>query len=156
LGPLHDYLDLVEKKKRKDKMTSDETLDQILSDSQLRDIVADALGRPMALLKKKFAAGKTSWGVPCQLCLCYFPQGSFEAFPSKPVRALWKEVAANDNIPFLDMTDDFQAFRYTYFPFSGLIGIDHFGKDGHTLFAELLAYELIKKKIIPFKTSNSQ
>ncbi len=151
-GPMRGYCELLDKEKKEGKIRNGAPFVQILSDPPLRDFLSTAIGRPMALFKKKFDAGKTSWGTPCRLCLCYFPQATFLNFPSASVRTFWKEVAFKDDISYLDMTDDFQAFRYTYYPFSGLEGQDHFSKDGHTLFAQLLAYELINQKIIPFKT----
>jgi hypothetical protein len=72
----------------------------------------------MALLKKKLDSMKTSAGVPCQLGMCYFPQGMLENFPYKSIRNFWKEVCLKDQIYYLDLTDDFLVTRLTYFPFS--------------------------------------
>jgi hypothetical protein len=152
-GPLHDFFSLLEKKKMDTRISAWE---QWLLDEQLRDRLADIMSRPLAMLKNKFDAVKTGQVSSCQLCLCYFPAGSFGAFPYKSERALWKGITSKNNLPFLDMTDDLMATRYTYYPLSDMIATDHFSKDGHAFFAELLAYELIKNKIIPFQTPNSQ
>jgi hypothetical protein len=152
-GPLHDFFELVEKKKM--ESTPDKWSDWI-KDPQLRDMLVDIIGRPEGLLKKKYNSIKTSSGSPCQLCLCYFPSAAFSTFPSRTTRSLWKDIASKNGLAFLDLTNDFIAARYTYFPFSDMIGTDHFSVNGHSFFAQILAYELIKNKIIPFKTSVSQ
>lgn len=151
-GPLHDFFDLVAKKKM------DGTPDgysQWLADSELKDKLGDIMGLPIGLLKKKLNAIKSGEGTSCQLCLCYYPEG-YRMAPSKPERIFWKDIASKNNVAFLDMTDDFTATRYTYFPLSDTGDEDHFTTDGHALMAQLLAYELIKNKIIPFKKSDSQ
>jgi hypothetical protein len=113
------------------------------------------MGLPIGLLKKKLSSIKASEDASCRLCLCYYPTGS-NMTPSKPRRSFWKDLASKNGVDFLDLTDDFTATRYTYYPFSIILATDHYSKDGHELFAQLLAYELIKNKIIPFKKSGSQ
>ena len=151
-GPLHDFFDLVAKKKM---IGTIDGYSQWLSDPELRDKLANILGLPIGLLKKKLNSIKDVEGASCQLCLCYYPEGSMMA-PSKSERVFWREIAVKNGASYLDMTDDFTATRYTYFPLSDMGSEDHFTTGGHTLMAQLLAYELIKSKIIPFKKSDSQ
>jgi len=146
-GPLHDLFSLIEKKKEN---TTPDGFVHWLSDPELKGKLIDLLGLPIGLLKKKLSLIKASEDKSCQLCVCYYPAGS-NLSPSKPERAFWKDVAAKNSVAFLDMTDDFVATRYTFCPISDLQGPDHFTKDGHMLMAQLLAYELIKNNIIPFK-----
>jgi DNA-binding beta-propeller fold protein YncE len=151
-GPLRDFFDLVAKKKKDPGMSS---FGQWLADPELKNKLIDILGLPIGLLKKKLGLIKASEDKSCQLCVCYYPAGS-NLSPSKPERAFWKEVAAKNSVAFLDLTDDFVVTRYTFCPISDMQGPDHFTKDGHMLMAQLLAYELIKNKIIPFKTYASK
>jgi hypothetical protein len=151
-GPLREFFDLLEKRKTETKVAGEWSMEKLLADDQLKEKMEGLMGRPLGLLQKKFDESKTSWGVPPQVCICYFPQGKF---PYKSHRAFWKEVCAKEKLAFIDMTDDFRAFRYTYFPISDMLGNDHFSKDGHTFMAQLLAHELIRGKIIPFKTADS-
>jgi hypothetical protein len=156
-GPLHDFFDLCQKKKlltvAQDGKWSLSTFEKLIADPEVDERIKDLMGKPMGLLKKKLDDLKTSSGTACQLDLCYFPQGSLTGFPYKSERKFWKEICAKDEVGFLDLTDDFLVTRLTYYPFSDMEGNDHFSKDGHTLLAHLLAYELVKNKMIPFTQS---
>ncbi|HTA76463.1 MAG TPA: hypothetical protein VK791_04840, partial [bacterium] len=155
-GPLHDFFELCQKNKflttAQDGRWNLAPFEKLITDREVEERIEGLMGRPMGLLKKKLDNIKTSSGVSCQLDLCYFPQGSLTGFPYKSERSFWKEICEQDETGFLDLTDDFLVTRLTYYPFSDMEGNDHFSKDGHTLFAHLLAYELVKNNMLPFKS----
>jgi hypothetical protein len=157
-GPLHSFFELCQKK---NFLTVEQggkwylsPFEKLITDREVENRTEDLMGRPLGMLKKKLDNLKTSSGKSCQLDLCYFPQGSLTGFPYKSERNFWKEICVKDEVGFLDLTDDFLVTRLTYYPFSDMEGNDHFSKDGHTLFAHLLAYELVKNNMIPFKPAN--
>lgn len=162
-GPVYDLFKICEEKKilvvgSDGQLKAMPTLDQMAADPQIREKLIQVVGRPLEVLNEKMKSEKTGEGVPRRFVFCFFPNADvFSNFtpPSKTQRNFWKQLCQEKGIPFLDLSDDFIALRLSFFPFSEEEGMDHFDGNGHKLFDEILAHELIQQKIIPFEPEKS-
>ncbi len=119
------------------------------TDPELVDCAAQMISEPVALLKKKLNAIKTSQGNPVRLEEALFtlpgtvlPQMSMDVF---------KKVCEKAHVDYFDLSPEMKTFRVSFYPLSEIGGNDHMYRGGHILVASWLAFELIRHKIVPFE-----
>lgn len=120
----------------------------LMTDPEVRKPLLELVGKPLGMLRQKVESPKAN-GTPAQLIFCYFPTNPYY---SRYRRNFWKDLCAQQKIPFLDLCDDFTAIGFSYYPYlSGVSG--HFTVDGMFFFSTLLTHELLHQHMIPFESS---
>jgi hypothetical protein len=159
-GPLHDFFELCKAKKlisiSADKQWALSDLNAMVADPEVRKPLVDLIGKPLEMFREKLDAIQTASGNSHHLLLCLFPVTDVydgDPFVTKGQRLFWKELCLAKKIPFLDICDDFNALRFTYFPIAGDDGGDHFDANGHALLNTVLSHALLKQKLIPFEAT---
>ncbi len=154
--PLHSFFELCRNKKlltvAEDKKWTLAPFSQLISDAEVEIKLISLVGASLGGLKKELDSILTSAGVPCRLGICYFFTPEMTYFPTKIDRRFWRDLCATTGMSFLDMTDIQLVTRLTYSPYSDVFSKGgHFSTDGHAFFGRLLAHELIRQNLIPFK-----
>jgi len=62
---------------------------------------------------------------------------------------IWVDAAKKFNFSILDLNDEVSALHLSYFPLTG--DGTHLNPDGNVFFARLIAHDLIRDKLIPWK-----
>jgi hypothetical protein len=123
--------------------------DKLFLDPDLYPYLVRLYGKPLDVLKQKLSKLRTSNGNPVSLVLCDMHSSFFK--PDSEPPEIWKDVTRQYHIPYLDLNDEMTAMINSYFPLAEVDGNGHFNSEGHLLFGELLAYGLIRDKLIPWK-----
>jgi hypothetical protein len=119
------------------------------ADREVRSSLTRLYGKPLDVLGRNLASMRTSAGKPVRLLLCFTPVGSLQG--SSDFGKIWEEVAEKFHIPFLNINKEMTALRLSFYPISQMEGNDHFTPEGHLFFGALLAHNLIKNGLIPWK-----
>ncbi|HEY5037685.1 MAG TPA: hypothetical protein VIJ93_01280, partial [bacterium] len=122
--------------------------DSVMSNPELHDWILEFYGKPWEVLNRKLSAMKTSDGKPVRLMILFTytgRQGS-QSYKSD----FYEEVARKYNIPYLDINHIMNALHLSYYPLTGGDG-SHLNPDGCIFFGKLLAHELVREKVIPWK-----
>ncbi len=152
-GPLHELFEVCKKKKMIDNELKPDwvipPLGTMAADPDVREKLVDVLSPAFQAIEGKLRSTAAGEGKSCRLAVCFFPL-SIDTLDTKPLRTLWKEICVKNDMPFLDLTDDFTVLRPTYSPYNE-IGDVHFTANGLGLFSTIFVHELIKSKLIPFE-----
>ena len=62
---------------------------------------------------------------------------------------LWVDAAKKYNFPLLNLKDETNALHLSFFPLTG--DNTHLNPDGNVFFGRLLAHDLVRDKLIPWK-----
>ena len=119
------------------------------ADREVRSSLTRLYGKPLDVLGRNLASMRTSAGKPVRLLLCFTPVGSLQG--SSDFGKIWEDVAEKFHIPFLNINKEMTALRLSFYPISQMEGNDHFTPEGHLFFGALLAHNLIKNGLIPWK-----
>ena len=118
-----------------------------LTSPELHESLVELYGKPLDVLNQKLSAIKTSNGQPARLLLCNtFTGRSWTRHFDTPI---WVDAAKKFNFSILDLNDEVSALHLSYFPLTG--DGTHLNPDGHVFFARLIAHDLIRDKLIPWK-----
>jgi hypothetical protein len=121
--------------------------DKLSSYPELHESLVQLYGKPLAVLNRKLSVIKTSSGQPARLLLCNtFTGRSWTRNFDIPI---WVDAAKKFNFSILDLNDEVNALHLSYFPLTG--DNTHLNPDGHVFFARLIAHDLIRDKLIPWK-----
>ena len=115
---------------------------------ELHDALVEMYGKPLDVLNQKLLAIKTSSSQPVKLLLCTTYTGRF--LDSKEDPQIWEDAAKKYNFHILNMRDETYALRLSFFPLTG-DDFTHLNPDGHNFFGRLLAHDLVRDKLIPWK-----
>jgi hypothetical protein len=91
---------------------------------------------------------KTSSGQPVRLLLCTTYTGRF--LDSKEDPQIWVDAAKKYNFSILDLYAESIALKLSFLPLTGE-DFTHLNPDGHVFFGRLLANDLVRDKLIPWK-----
>jgi hypothetical protein len=122
--------------------------EKLFSYPELHDSLVDLYGRPLDILNKKLAGMKTSSGQPVRLLLCTTYTGRF--LDSKEDPQIWVDAAKKYNFSILDLYAESIALKLSFLPLTGE-DFTHLNPDGHVFFGRLLANDLVRDKLIPWK-----
>lgn len=116
-------------------------IEKLLGSQDTRAEVLELYGRPLGKLRRDLRP-------QTRLVLCFFPIGD----PGRvgAARELVRELAKARRLELLDLTDPVTALARTYYPLSEVVGMDHLTSGGHDLIAEVLSFELERRKFITF------
>jgi hypothetical protein len=117
-----------------------------LYDPEARSYLVDMMGKPMGLLNNKLAQMHTSAGAPVKFRVFLQPTNDV------PMITFWKEVYKHENLPWGDLTPQFDALSTAYFPLTEMNGGGHYNANGHILFGKIWANKLIGMGLIPWET----
>ena len=123
--------------------------EKLFSDPDLYPYLVRLYGKPLDVLKQKLSKLRTSTGKPVSLVLCDMHSSFFK--PDSEPPEIWKDITQQYHIPYVDLNDEMTAMINSYYPLAEVDGNGHFNSEGHLLFGELLAYGLIRDKLIPWK-----
>ena len=123
--------------------------DALHFDPEIHNSLVQLYGKPLGILCKELSGMKTSSGKPVSMLLCFTPMGTSR--PCLEDGKIWEDATQTFHIPFLNLHDEMTALRIPYYPLSEVAGAWHFYPDGHIFFGRLLAYELIRKGLVPWK-----
>jgi hypothetical protein len=147
--PLHHFFELCRDKKLLAEASSTvwtfTDMNALVLDPEVRGSLEEIMGKPLLLLLKKMDSIKTTGGKPSQVIFCYFPT---TLSPLKEWRSFWREVCEKSGIPFLDLSDDFTAVGYSFYPYQAWES-GHFTVNGMYLFSTLMTHELLRNGMIP-------
>ncbi len=119
----------------------------VMTIPEIHDWILEFYGRPWDVLNRKLAGMKTSSGKPPRLLILFTytgREGSQKYWP-----AFREEVANKYHVPYLDIGPVMNALHLSYYPLTG--DDTHLNPDGCVFFGKLLAHELAKEKLIPWK-----
>ncbi len=121
------------------------------TDPEFLDCAAQMFSEPIALFKKKLNEMKTSQGKPIRLVEALLPAAGV----SQPQMgtAFFRNVVEKAQVDYIDLSPEMNSYRISFYPFSEISEKDHFTTEGHLLVSYWLAFELLHRKIIPFKSS---
>ena len=122
----------------------------VLSNPEVRDSLIELYGKPLEMLNRKLSGMKTSTGQPVRLLLCNTYTG--RSWDKQIDMSIWPEAAKKFNFPIWDLNAEMNALNLSFFPLTG--DGSHLNPDGATFFGRLLAHDLIRDKLIPFKTKD--
>jgi hypothetical protein len=115
---------------------------------ELRDSLVKMYGRPLDVLNQKLLAMKTSSGQPVRLLLC-ITHTTQPYYGNLEDPQIWVDAAKKYNFPLLETNPEITAFWLSFYPLAG--NDIHLNPDGHDFFGRLLAHDLIRDKLIPWK-----
>ena len=151
-GPARNFFDLCKAHKlvriEKNNIVFNYDLDL---NPEIRDTLVQLYGKSIDLLKQKLSVMKTTSGQPVQFLVCFTPTAFFRA--CLLYSEFWKDLTARFHVPFLNLTDEMTALRFSYLPMSEGAGNDHFDSNGHFFFGRLMAHDLIRDGLIPWTKS---
>ncbi len=122
----------------------------VLSNPEVHDWLIELYGKPLDMLNRKLSGMKTSNGQPVRLLLCNTYTG--RSWDKQIDMAIWPEVAKKFNFPIWDLNAEMNALNLSFFPLTS--DGSHLNPDGAVFFGRLLAHDLIRDKLIPFKTKD--
>ena len=122
--------------------------ESLLSYPELHDSLVKMYGRPLDVLNQMLLAMKTSSGQPVRLLLCFTFTG-FHWLKNMADDQLWVDAAKKYNFPLLNLKDETNALHLSFFPLTG--DNTHLNPDGNVFFGRLLAHDLVRDKLIPWK-----
>jgi hypothetical protein len=96
---------------------------------------------------------RTSNGKPVRLMLCFTPTAFYVPHPE--FEKVWEDVAHRFDVPFLDLYKEMTALRISFSPMSETRGEDHFDSNGHFFMGMLLAHDLLRDGLIPWRMDGS-
>ncbi len=121
----------------------------MIRDPEVREGMFSIIGKPLGMLKQKLEKNGN-----CRMVFGYMPTAEMNPFADPDKRSFWKDLCDREKIPFFDLSDDFVALGFTYFPYSGSAGSGHLTTEGMSFVGMLVAHELIAHKYIPFDSTN--
>jgi hypothetical protein len=127
-------------------------LPDLLVYDDLREDLAELMGRPMGLLSRKLEKMRTSSGKKVGFRLCFAPLSTLSA---ENFGDLWGRIARSQNIPFFDLTGPVKALAPSFQPLTEG-GHQHFYPQGHAFLSEILTYKLIEEGIVPLRDSDQK
>ncbi len=128
---------------------------KIYKDPAFRDVLIQLYGKPLEVLKNKLSNMKTSDGSSVRLLFCLAHTSVFNQPTEDP--EMWEELTKKLAIPFLNLNEEVSALTLSFFPLAEVGGNDHLDPDGHLLFSQILAHDLIRDGDIPwFKPTQNQ
>lgn len=122
------------------------------SDSPQRSELLALMSRPLSRIPESLKSSRPGGKSPV-FQVCYFGTGPRGAGVIE--RGFWKELCAKLAIPWLDLLDPLIAVSDSWYPMSETPGALHFDRNGHAVFAFVLAHELIRKGVVPLGTPAS-
>jgi hypothetical protein len=123
------------------------------ADKDVRDSLVQLYGKPLDLLNHRLASMRTSNGKPVRLMLCFTPTAFYVPHPE--FEKVWEDVAHRFDVPFLDLYKEMTALRISFSPMSETRGEDHFDSNGHFFMGMLLAHDLLRDGLIPWRMDGS-
>jgi hypothetical protein len=120
---------------------------RLFSYPELHESLVQLYGKPVDILNKKLSGMKTSSGQTVRLLLCTTYTGRLWESPEDP--QIWVDAAKKFNFPIWDLNAEINALQLSYFPLTG--DTQHLNPDGHIFYGRLLANDLIRGKLIPWK-----
>ncbi len=126
--------------------------ESVMTNPETRQWVLDFYGKPWDVLNRKLSAMKTSGGKPVRLLVLFTYTGREGSQKYQP--DFYEEVAKKYNIPFFDMDPVMNALHLSFYPLTG--DGSHLNPDGCVFFGKLLAHELAREKLIPWKDDPPQ
>jgi len=125
--------------------------DRLVEDPTAKDILKRLVGLPIQKYKGDLAANPPQGRKAPPLVVCYFPLGNLgNHFPVEGCRSFWGEVSRDQGLPFLDLTEAWNAVRVMGYPVAEQATFSHFSPEGHRLMGWVLAHGLIKGKYVPW------
>ncbi len=121
--------------------------DGVFAYPEIRDEILQFYGKPLDVLQKKLSAMKTSGGKPVKLLVVFTYTG--REWSQHNDTETWIEAAKKFDLPYLDLDPEMDSLHLSYFPMTG--DEIHFNPDGTVFFGRLLAHDLIRDKLIPWK-----
>jgi hypothetical protein len=120
-------------------------LSAIVADSVARRELQGLLVKPLQILREsvKGSSPKT------KIAMCYFPYATRGTGVVE--RDLWRDVAKESGIAFLDTVDAFATVKDSWFPYSEPGGYEHWTPQGHAFFAYVVAHELLASGLVPYQ-----
>jgi hypothetical protein len=118
-------------------------------DPEARTDLLEMMGKSLGFLSSKLRDLKTNEGVPVKYFACFAPSGDQGAAKVADYVSFWKDICVQDQWPWMDLTDAFNAFQYSYFPTNQSCCHRHYTAYGNDLMANLLNFYLVQDKWIP-------
>jgi len=150
-GAIHDFFEVLKAQKllgqQLGKAPWSFDIDDVIMNPAGEAALIEIMGKPLKLLRQKIEKMTASGGKRRRLEFCYFP---ISTPAPKDRRKFWRDLCHQDEIPFMDLVDDFNALGTTYYPFAGP-SMGHFTANGMTLFSTIMVHELLFNSKIPFK-----
>ncbi len=115
---------------------------------ELHGDLLDLMARPLAALRLALDAAPGEKSRPIRLVLTFAPYGRRGS--SEAAAAFLSEVAGRAGVPYVNLAEDIDVLRETYYPISEMDSLDHSHAGGHALLGFLLARRLVKSGLVPF------
>lgn len=126
-----------------------EPLETLLTDAVARQEILELFAKPLRSLDRKLKEVGAARGKPVSFEICFFAYGTRGLGGEE--EDLWRDLTARERIGFLDLAEPMFALRDTYYPLTEEYGFDHFTVHGHAFVAFLLAHELVRRELVPFR-----
>jgi len=122
--------------------------ESLLSHPELHDALVEMYGKPLDVLNQKLLAMKTSSGQPVRVLLCT-THTTQPYWGNLEDPQIWADAAKKYNFRLLETNPEITAFWFSFYPLAG--NDIHLNPDGHDFFGRLLAHDLVRDKLIPWK-----
>jgi hypothetical protein len=120
----------------------------IMQDPDYAKDLIEMTGRRMELLSEKIQGYRSPDGPAPKLVLFHAP---FRAWPDF-VADFWRDLSAQYHIPYIDLTEAYDALSISYYPAATRCCDGHYTAYGSYLVGYLLSQYLVDDNLVPFET----
>jgi hypothetical protein len=121
----------------------------LLGDPEIRSVMEELYVKLFGSLSQKIKKMKTLDQKPVDFRVCFLP---LSTQPVERFEDFWSQVCRMGNIPFLDLKAQVFTLKASFYPLTEEEH-EHFTVNGHLFVAQILAHELIKQGLIPWKAA---
>ena len=124
----------------------------LLGDAAIRSSLMKVLGRPIRKYADLCRTTAPPGRKPPEYVFCFFFTGNLTQRGSlAALRSFWSDLCRSEKVRFLDLSAPLHVLTTSGHPAFEYSNIGHFNYNGHTLFSWVLAEELIRERLIPWK-----
>ena len=135
------------------RVTSDgqvqlDELDHVMADPTARELLFKLFSPAICGLTQKLASMRTKAGRPVRYQMFFIPGRNKGTATREEYREFWKKIAVKAAFPFQDLTQPFVTLSGSFWPVDETKDSRHFTATGHSLFAYILAHELMDLHLV--------
>ena len=116
-------------------------------DPDLRPKMVELFSRPLKALNTRIEGMKTKKGKQVRMAAGVIPMAYFQSFLEE--KPFWQGVLEAIGCPTVDIADRVTVLRLSFLPLSEGGGFGHYNSHGHELMGQLIAQDLIERKLVP-------